>query len=142
MDVYHLSACIADLWLPSSGNKSSIRFLVLGDWGGLPRPPYITPIEKATANMMAKTASQMGADFILALGDNFYYKGVTDVNDPRFQVWFLEFRSFKSQCRCFFFYLYILSDAFIQSDLQCIQAIHIFVSTCVPWESNPQTLRC
>ncbi len=86
--------------MPSSGNKSSIRFLVLGDWGGLPYPPYITPIEKATARMMAKTASQMGADFILALGDNFYYKGVTDVNDPRFQVWFLEFRSFESyKCR-------------------------------------------
>lgn len=40
--------------------------------------------------MMAKTASQMGADFILALGDNFYYKGVSDVNDPRFQVWLRE----------------------------------------------------
>ncbi len=27
-----------------------------------------------------------------------------------------------------------LADAFIQSDLQCIQAIHFFVSMCVPWE--------
>ncbi len=35
-----------------------------------------------------------------------------------------------------------LADAFIQSDLQCIQAIHFLVSTCVPWESNPQPLRC
>lgn len=70
----------------SSGNKSSIRFLVVGDWGGLPYPPYVTPIETATARMMAKTASTMGSDFVLAVGDNFYYKGVTDVNDPRFQV--------------------------------------------------------
>ncbi len=32
-----------------------------------------------------------------------------------------------------------LADAFIQSDLQCIQAIHFFfISMCVPWESNPQ----
>ncbi len=31
-----------------------------------------------------------------------------------------------------------LADAFIQSDLQCIQAIHFFVSMCVPWELNPQ----
>ncbi len=31
-----------------------------------------------------------------------------------------------------------LADAFIQSDLQCIQAIHVFISMCVPWESNPQ----
>ncbi len=35
-----------------------------------------------------------------------------------------------------------LSDIFIQSDLQCIQAIHFFVSVCVPWELNPQPLRC
>ncbi len=35
-----------------------------------------------------------------------------------------------------------LADAFIQSDLQCNQVIHFFVSTCVPWESNPQPLRC
>ncbi len=29
-----------------------------------------------------------------------------------------------------------LADAFIQSDLQCIQVIHVFVS--ILWESNPQ----
>ncbi len=27
-----------------------------------------------------------------------------------------------------------LADAFIQSDLQCIQAIHFFISMCVSWE--------
>ncbi len=31
-----------------------------------------------------------------------------------------------------------LADAFIQSDLEYIQAIHFFVSMCVPWELNPQ----
>ncbi len=32
-----------------------------------------------------------------------------------------------------------LADAFIQSDLKCIQAIHVLCFTmCVPWESNPQ----
>ncbi len=42
-----------------------------------------------------------------------------------------------------YIYIYIhFTDAFIQSDLQCIHAIHIFVSVCVPWESNPQPLRC
>ncbi|XP_035260785.1 tartrate-resistant acid phosphatase type 5a [Anguilla anguilla] len=66
-------------------NKSSIRFLAIGDWGGLPNPPYITPIEKATAQEMGKVAQQLGADFVLALGDNFYYKGVNSVHDPRFQ---------------------------------------------------------
>ncbi len=31
-----------------------------------------------------------------------------------------------------------LADAFIQSDLQCIQDIYVFISMCVPWELNPQ----
>ncbi len=32
-----------------------------------------------------------------------------------------------------------LADAFIQSDLHCIQAIHfLFISMCVPWELNPR----
>ncbi|XP_030637705.1 tartrate-resistant acid phosphatase type 5a [Chanos chanos] len=66
-------------------NRSAIRFLAVGDWGGLPYPPYITPIEKATAQEMGRVAEQMGADFVLALGDNFYYKGVDSATDPRFQ---------------------------------------------------------
>ncbi len=34
-----------------------------------------------------------------------------------------------------------LADAFIQSDLQYIQAIHFFISMCVPWELNPHPFR-
>ncbi|XP_006631702.2 tartrate-resistant acid phosphatase type 5a [Lepisosteus oculatus] len=68
--------------------SASIRFLVVGDWGGLPNPPYMTPIEKATAHEMGKAAKHMGADFILAVGDNFYYRGVNSVRDPRFQETF------------------------------------------------------
>ncbi len=37
----------------------------------------------------------------------------------------------------FLFTFMHLADAFIQSDLQRIQAIHVF-SMCVPWEVNPQ----
>lgn len=70
------------------GNGSSLRFLVVGDWGGVPNAPFVTPIEWATAQEMGRTAQQLGADFVLALGDNFYYKGVTSVDDPRFQVRF------------------------------------------------------
>ncbi len=39
------------------------------------------------------------------------------------------------------FSLNYFPDAFIQSNLQCIQVIHS-VSMCVPWELNPQPLRC
>lgn len=67
-------------------NRTSIKFLAIGDWGGVPYPPYITAVQKATAREMSKVADQMGADFVLALGDNFYYKGVDSVDSPRFQV--------------------------------------------------------
>ncbi len=33
-----------------------------------------------------------------------------------------------------------LADTFIQSNLQYIQATHLFVSMCVPWELNPRPL--
>lgn len=52
----------------------------------MPYPPYITAVQKATAQEMSKVAEQMGADFVLALGDNFYYKGVDNVDSPRFKV--------------------------------------------------------
>lgn len=69
-----------------TANHSTIRFLVVGDWGGLPNAPFTTSIECHTAQEMGRTAVQLGADFVLALGDNFYYKGVRSVDDPRFQV--------------------------------------------------------
>ncbi len=34
-----------------------------------------------------------------------------------------------------------LADAFIQSDLHYIQGTH-FISSCIPWESNPWTWHC
>lgn len=71
---------------PLTGNRTSIKFLAVGDWGGVPYPPYITAVQKATAQEMSKIADQMGADFVLALGDNFYYKGVNTVDSPRFKV--------------------------------------------------------
>ncbi len=45
-------------------------------------------------------------------------------------------------CGVYTFIFMHLAVTFIQSDLQYIQAIHILVSTCVPWESNSQPLRC
>ncbi len=40
---------------------------------------------------------------------------------------------------CVFTFTFMnLADAFIQSDLQSIQAIYFFVRMCIPWELNPQ----
>ncbi|XP_054748316.2 tartrate-resistant acid phosphatase type 5-like [Lytechinus pictus] len=75
----------------SPGNKPKFQtvannytFLVLADWGGIPIWPYFSPFQWAVANQMSNTASDHIAKFILALGDNFYEKGVTSVDDPRF----------------------------------------------------------
>ena len=45
-----------------------LNFLALGDWGGLPYPPYHTVIEETTANQMSVTAENMDAKFVIALG--------------------------------------------------------------------------
>lgn len=77
-------------------NRTSIKFLVIGDWGGLPYPPYITAVQKTTAREMSKVSEQVGADFVLALGDNFYYNGVDSVDSPRFKDTFESVYTAKS----------------------------------------------
>ncbi|XP_006023490.1 tartrate-resistant acid phosphatase type 5 isoform X1 [Alligator sinensis] len=70
---------------PTTGARPGLRFLALGDWGGVSNPPYHTAREVATAAEMGRTAAARGTDFVLALGDNFYYSGVRSVTDTRFQ---------------------------------------------------------
>ena len=65
-----------------------LNFVVIGDWGGQPTYPYTTDAEKEVAAQMGKTAATIGSHFTVALGDNFYDTGVTDVDDPRFQETF------------------------------------------------------
>lgn len=69
----------------SAAAASDLNFLVMGDWGGSDQSPYTKTSERHTAQQMDKAASALGAKFSLALGDNFYFKGVTGVNDNRFQ---------------------------------------------------------
>ncbi|KAJ8305456.1 hypothetical protein KUTeg_016001 [Tegillarca granosa] len=63
----------------------SLKFLVLGDWGGLPTFPFHTSIERGVAKQMGRVKQQFGGEFVLALGDNFYFDGVKDVSDKRFK---------------------------------------------------------
>ena len=63
---------------------TSFEFLAMGDWGGMEVPPYYTPEEKLTAEYMGEVASEYNPQFVLAIGDNFYHEGVTNVHDKRF----------------------------------------------------------
>ena len=54
------------------------------------------------AKQMGDITASMGAQFTLSMGDNFYYNGVTDVDDPRFKEMFFFF---------FFFFLSIKLSA-------------------------------
>ena len=61
---------------------------MLGDWGGQGKSPYYTKAEEAIAESMGKIAAQINSQFTVAMGDNFYPLGVSDVHDSRFQTTF------------------------------------------------------
>ena len=46
---------------------------VVGDWGGVPFPPFHTPAQVATAAGMGKVAEAIEASAVIGLGDNFYF---------------------------------------------------------------------
>ncbi|XP_023276292.1 tartrate-resistant acid phosphatase type 5-like isoform X1 [Seriola lalandi dorsalis] len=81
----HLQACCH---LIQTLDPAALRFVVLADWGGLPVPPYYTPHEEAVAAEVDLLAQTEGLDFVLSLGDHFYYNGVKNVEDPRFKFTF------------------------------------------------------
>ncbi|KAM8884426.1 tartrate-resistant acid phosphatase type 5-like [Synchiropus picturatus] len=67
---------------------TALRFVVLGDWGGIPVYPYFTVHEMVVARDIEMLVQTKGVDFVLSLGDHFYYEGVKSVDDPRFKQTF------------------------------------------------------
>ena len=62
-----------------------LNFLAIGDWGGAPAPAYHTPGQRQAAEGMGKVAAELNAQFVLALGDNFYFSGVENAESARFE---------------------------------------------------------
>lgn len=87
-----LLSCIYLIYLQAvlarRSDDQTLNFLVLGDWGGQPDPPYTTEAETSIAAVMGSVAASENSQFTLALGDNFYNTGVKNVNDPRFNYTF------------------------------------------------------
>ncbi|RMZ94626.1 tartrate-resistant acid phosphatase type 5-like isoform X1, partial [Brachionus plicatilis] len=66
-------------------NDTSANFFMIADQGGIPDPPYYTHILSHVSMLMAKLAKKHNTQFQFAMGDNFYFDGVQNVDDPRFQ---------------------------------------------------------
>jgi tartrate-resistant acid phosphatase type 5 len=58
-------------------NEHALNFLLMGDWGR-----NGADHQKEVAEQMGKTAEELGADFIISTGDNFYPSGVISEFDP------------------------------------------------------------
>lgn len=69
-------------------DSDDLSFFVIGDWGGLPNSPYRTLIESQVSDSMTKIGQTHDTKFQVALGDNFYFDGVKDVDDKRFKETF------------------------------------------------------
>jgi len=69
-------------------DDKSIRFFILGNWGGSDSPPYITPGQKLCADLTLNLGQVKKPQFFVSTGNNFYSNGVQNVDDPRFQTTF------------------------------------------------------
>lgn len=65
--------------------KDKLKFIMLGDFGGMPWRPYSTYGQRLVSQELARVSN---VDFFMGLGDNFYFHGVRDVDDERFLTTF------------------------------------------------------
>lgn len=68
---------------------------MIGNQGGIPDPPFYTHMLHKVSELMKSVAAAENTHFQFALGDNFYFDGVTSVDDERFNVRFLLSNFFK-----------------------------------------------
>jgi tartrate-resistant acid phosphatase type 5 len=74
------------LLLSGLSGALALDMLVVGDWGGVPFPPYSTPSQREVADGMGKVGEALAVSAVLALGDNFYFDGIkTNSSSHRFE---------------------------------------------------------
>ena len=71
--------------------ESSARFLVISDMGG-----SASPNQKAVAAAMAKEADNIGAQFVVTIGDNYHVDGIERADSPRWKTEFEDVYDYPS----------------------------------------------
>lgn len=71
------------LFAEDAGGGGTLNFLVFGDWGRNGEKD-----QADVARQMGVVAKNIDAQFVLAVGDNFYEDGVVSVDDPQWQTSF------------------------------------------------------
>ena len=73
-----------------------MKFITLGDWGGMGLGGYQADTAMRVAKQLESTASHNNVQFVINTGDNFYYCGITNTSDPQVSTDFLQPYSGKS----------------------------------------------
>lgn len=83
-------------------SEDYVRFPAIGDWGGADPIPVIYPggnrySQEWGAASMDKLCGERDCDFMLSLGDNFYWDGVYNIDDIRFNGTYENIYGFASE---------------------------------------------
>ena len=65
---------------PEPFSPEALNFLIVGDWG---RNGFFN--QREVADQMGRTGEEIGSQFVISAGDNFYSTGVTSVTDPKWE---------------------------------------------------------
>jgi tartrate-resistant acid phosphatase type 5 len=70
---------------PAGAAEKTLNFVLIGDWGRNGHDE-----QRDVAVQMGKTAQEIGSQYTVSVGDNFYENGVTALDDPQWQNSFEE----------------------------------------------------
>ena len=77
------SSWAISVYSDSNTNQKDIDFISLGDWGGASLGGYHLSNIQNTSLAMYNHMNKYNSKFILNSGDNFYYCGIENINDPQ-----------------------------------------------------------
>ena len=83
---------------------SKLKFITIGDWGCETSTGTTSNNQAMVAKAMTEYARKYGVNFIVSVGDNFYERGVTSLNDPKVRLqlseWLIRAQFYGIDGRC------------------------------------------